>query len=115
MLEPWSTEQAHHLTAAPGISVGSSGGMNFAAKMTMGPSLNSPLDSTFTADLSSLAGQTLTLYLDVTSQDDGFQSVFQFTNAATDPMSASNPIPEPSSLVLAVIGGMTGLLCFRKR
>ena len=78
--------------------------------VTIGASLNSHLDSTLHADLSSLAGQTLTLNLDVTSQDDGFRSVFYTTNFQTLPPTISNLTPEPNSLVLIVIGLLTGLL-----
>ncbi len=83
--------------------------------VTIGPSFNSPLDSTLSADLSSLAGQTLTLNLDVTSQDDGSQSTFDATNFLTLPPSTSNLIPEPSSLVLAAIGLLSSLFFLRKR
>jgi hypothetical protein len=83
--------------------------------VVIGPSLNSPLDSLFQADLSSLAGQSLTLFLDTTNQDDGFQSVYYFTNFQTAPTIISNfTIPEPSSLVLASIALLTSLLYARK-
>lgn len=77
--------------------------------VTIGQSSNSPLDSTLRADLSSLAGETLTLYLDVTSQDDGSQSTFDLTNAGTAKPELSN-VPEPDSLMLAVIGCASSLL-----
>jgi hypothetical protein len=88
---------------------------NAPGSVTIGRSSIFPLqDSTLRADLSSLAGLTVTLNIDVTSQDDAFRTVFDFTNAQTSPVSSSNFVPEPSSLVLAVIGGMTSLLYFRK-
>jgi hypothetical protein len=77
--------------------------------VTLGPSLNSPLDTTFTADLSSLAGQTLTLNLDVTSQDDGSQSSYSVTNFTTSARQTQNAIPEPHSIVLASAFVMAGL------
>jgi hypothetical protein len=83
--------------------------------ITIGASSDSPLDSTLRADLSSLAGQTLTLDLDVTSQDDGFRSVFDPSNVMTSPASASNFVPEPSSLVLAALGMISSLFFFWRR
>jgi hypothetical protein len=83
--------------------------------VTIGQSSNSPLDSTLQADLSSLAGQTLMLNLDVTSQDDGFQSMFDSTNFGMTQVISPNIIPEPSSFVLALIGGVASLLYARKR
>jgi hypothetical protein len=83
--------------------------------VTIGTSSGSPLDSTLRADLSSLAGQTLTLDLDVTNQNDGFRSVFDPTNFLTSTPMPPNFIPEPNSLMLAVIGGVASLLYVRKR
>jgi hypothetical protein len=84
--------------------------------VVIGPSLNSPLNSLFQADLSSLAGQTLTLFLDATNQDDGFQSVYYFTSFQTARTIKSNfTIPEPSSLVLASIALLSSLLYALKR
>jgi hypothetical protein len=84
--------------------------------VTIGTSSGSPLDSTLRADLSSLAGQTLTLDLDVTNQNDGSQSVSYATNVLTSPPMITNFMsPEPNSLMLAVIGGVASLLYVRKR
>jgi hypothetical protein len=83
--------------------------------VTIGTSSGSPLDSTLRADLSSLAGQTLTLDLDVTNQNDGSQTVFYATNFLISPPMITNFIPEPNSLMLAVIGGVASLLYVRKR
>jgi hypothetical protein len=78
--------------------------------VTVGPSSIIPvLDTTLRADLSSLAGQTLTLFLDVTNADDGFRTVFDPTKFDTSAKSPSNFIPEPSSLVLAAIGFVISL------
>jgi hypothetical protein len=84
-------------------------------KVTIGPSLNSPLDSTLGLDLSSLAGHALMLNLDVTSQDDGFRSVYDPTNFETSAAPKPNSIPEPSSVVLLLIGAIATLYYSRKR
>ena len=66
-------------------------------------------DFLFRADLSSLAGADITLYFDMTSEDDGFQFDPDVPGVSQEPpQPVTPPVPEPSSLVLAV--GI-GLVC----
>ena len=68
-------------------------------------------DGTLAADLSALAGQTVTLDFTISSENDGEQlSIRIDTVKCFDP---TIKIPEPTSLALLVSGGLTSFLLRR--
>jgi hypothetical protein len=82
--------------------------------VTLGVPLNPIFDFGLGADLSSLVGKPLTLFLDLSNEDDGFQfdppnvSNFETTDIL------SGKIPEPSSVLLLGIG-VIGLISYNWR
>ena len=73
--------------------------------VTIGTPLNPTFDLSVTADLSSLAGQTVTLFLDVLSEDDGSQFSLNVDNVRTVARPTNgNAVPEPMTAALGFIG-----------
>jgi len=64
--------------------------------VSVGPPSDAAFDFRMSADLSSLAGSNVTLFVDLVQEDDSQVSVFHASNFAL--------VPEPSSWLLAVLG-----------
>jgi|GEM_PF-5465616 len=78
--------------------------------VTLGVPIDPLFDFNFTADLTSLVGESVTLFIDVINEDDGFQFASpKLGNLATVATSLQRPIPEPGSLWLLGLG-LLGLL-----
>ena len=67
--------------------------------VSVGPPTNPNFAFNLAADLSTLAGQSVTLFFDVLAEDNGFQ-----LEAIVDNVQTSPPVPEPSALALLVMG-----------
>jgi hypothetical protein len=66
------------------------------------------------ADLTSLAGGDVTLFIDLVQEDDGFQSVFDPTNFALT-SETKGVIPEPVSLIVWSLLGIIGAIGHRRQ
>ena len=62
-------------------------------------------DFSLVADLSSLVGESVTLFFDVINEDDGFESVFALDNVQLTGTGAV--VPEPSTFIIFVVGLLT--------
>ena len=67
-----------------------------------------------TADLSSLIGMDITLFIDLIQEDDGFTMVTTVDNVSTGRVPVATPVPEPATLWL-LSSGLVGLVGLSRR
>lgn len=83
--------------------------------VALGVPFSSSLANTLSVDLSSLAGQSLTLSAAINSQDDGFRSIVHWDNIVLRNEVEKAVIPEPTSLALWSTFLLSGAVATRLR
>lgn len=85
--------------------------------VALAPSPDPFFDFSFSADLSSLGGQPITIFIDVINENDGFLSnSFTADNFKTKSLEEpKSVVPEPSVLVLHAVGSISILLSLRRK
>ena len=90
---------------------------NASGLVTLGAASDAAFDYSFSLDMSSLVGETVNLFFDVTNEDDGSQFALNVDNVYDGPTAPIKPVPEPSTMVLLGSGifGLLGARAIQRR